>query len=939
MSIDRPGTRNRSVALLAVLLASAGCPAAPGVRDTSEPVQPCDEGWVRDGDGACVPEACGVGRWGGLEGATVFVDLAAAEGGDGSQDAPFSSIQAGIDLAGAAGGAVVAVAAGSYPQALVWGPEHDGVRLMGRCQELVTLDASVDSELLAGVDLDLGAGSASMAGLTLSGSPYIGLLVRSGGLQLSASTVRGAAYGGLVVIADSGLPAEVLVEDSTLSDNVGVGAHVQYDATLTLVRSVVQDTVPYGGLNGIGIQAYWDATLVLEDSLVSGSTGVGLIAGDSRTTVSLLDSVIRQTSSDVTGEGGFGIALTGGVTLHASGCSISESTQVALHAHGEGTTATLSGCELRDTRQGDNPDATRGAQVTAGARVTLLDSALLDNEGPGVLIKDGGAVEIERCEIARNLQGGLMVGAGGQATVRASTLAFGIEDDQGLGGAGAYVYEGGQLDLQDSLVEGNRGVGLFVTNGGSHASLARTVIRDTLPDAAGLFGYGLLVTDEATVSMQSCDLDHNTQAGMVVGMPRTEVSMRETTIQRTLPMDSGEGGVGLSVAAGAGVEAEGCTLSGNAAVALLINDEGSAVRMARTTIEDTAPDALGDLGYGVQVAGGAQLVLEDSDLIDNTKIGVLVLEEGSSARLSGGSVMGTRRHGAQTVGAGVAVQEGAVVEAEGLLLSGQDGPALLVIDSDTRVSCVGCEIEGNRFAGAVVVEGAALELDGCEVSGTLPQENLGGGVGVHAERWDDEPPALIILETEIHDNPIAGVRLQGAGSYRLEESTIHGGVGRTRAGITQCGDAVAALGGVGAWDGGSGLWLAGNQLRDGRGAGLMLHEAGASLGGNSWVDNALALVVQGAGCEDAVAGLEQEPITGELCPVYRYGVCQESFRLFLQVAELEPDSEVGDAPLRALGARPRSLGAPRPTAIPSSRPTPWDMDLHGPSRHICRTPG
>ena len=120
-----------------------------------DPDPDCDTGYLDD-EGECVPAVCGTGAWGNLEvdESTVYVDIAAAEGGDGSEAAPFTSIQAGLDAAGDADGSMVAVAAGTYPETLELGRGHDGVRLAGRCCELVVIDASVGDDSTPGIQVD-----------------------------------------------------------------------------------------------------------------------------------------------------------------------------------------------------------------------------------------------------------------------------------------------------------------------------------------------------------------------------------------------------------------------------------------------------------------------------------------------------------------------------------------------------------------------------------------------------------------------------------------------------------------------------------------------------------------------------------------------------------------------------------------------------------------
>ena len=155
----------------------------------------CAEGTVADGD-VCVPEACGIGTWGDLpvDGDTVYVDGAADPGGDGSEDAPLASIQDGLDLAGSRGGGQVAVAAGSYSEALALDHGHAGVDLAGRCRELVTLDAS-DVTAHAAIQVAAEAGDEIvLSSLTVTGGAagaddVTGDTTDAGGLVLTGGTV------------------------------------------------------------------------------------------------------------------------------------------------------------------------------------------------------------------------------------------------------------------------------------------------------------------------------------------------------------------------------------------------------------------------------------------------------------------------------------------------------------------------------------------------------------------------------------------------------------------------------------------------------------------------------------------------------------------------------------------------------------------------------
>ena len=915
----------RSPLLLALLLTGGGC--GPSQDDTQGDTSPPAD---------TAPEGCGTGTWGELEieAQTVFVDVAAPEGGDGSEDAPLRSIQAGLDAAAAEGEGMVAVAAGHYPETLLLGPEHSELHLAGRCKELVTLDASVGDGSLAGIELDLGTGTMTITGLSLQDAPWAGVLVRSGEVALRDSQVLRSAFGGVVAMQVADSPSELVVERSELADNGGISVVTQQHGSVTLVDSVVRDTalMDSGGVGvGIGVQAYVGGILVLDGTTLSGHTGVAISAGDTGTSLTLRDSTIQGTVPDNTGEGGYAIDLIGGASLDAEGCVFTDNTQAALHATSPGTTATLVGCEISATMVGDDPDATHALVVDAQAVVSVTDCQIHDNGGPAALVLDQGVLQLDNSELASNVSGGILVRDGGNVSVSSSTIRDGLVGDAGIGGAGLYVYEGGSAEIRDSLLEDNRSVGLFVSGETSQATITDSSILGTLPDDQGNYGYAVLAIEGATLEAHGCDFGQNTQAGVVTGNlhaatgPR--VTLVDTTVRATRFTAAGEGGIGLSAQAGSTIVAEDCSFVDNATMGAQATNQDTRLVLRRTVVEGTRPQPDGRFGYGVQISHSATLEAEDAEIIDSTAIGLLVVDSGSSATLSGGRIAGSQQHGALTVGTGAVVQEQAQLEATGLELSGNDGPGLLGIDVDTRLGCSACTLSDNRFAGAVVFEGASMALEGCTVNDNLPQENIGGGVGVHAELWDEYLPALVLDSSTIQGNPVSGVRLLGQGSYQLTGNTILGGEGWVRGGYAKCGDAVSASSGVTPWDGAEGLRLAENSIVDGLHAGLFLVDASCTLEGNSYRTNTTDLVAQGEGCEQVPEGFEDEPIDShQLCPTYDYGTCVEEFELYLEVAELEPGYEDSGARSRAAALVP-PMDPGLPQVAPLGRIPPLSLHI------------
>jgi len=674
----------------------------------------CDTGYLDD-DGECVSAACGTGTWGNLEldESTVYVDVAAAEGGDGSEAAPFTSIQAGLDAAGDADGGMVAVAAGTYPETLELGYGHDGVHLAGRCRELVIIDASVGEEGTPGIEADPKSSEVEVSGVTVSGSRYVGLLVGSETVTIRESTVAESEW-------------------------IGVGAY----------QAAIHAT-----------------TLTMEACEVRGNATGGVFALDSNTSVTLRETTIEDTQPDKNGEGGYGIQIHGGASLDAEACEI----------------------------------------------------------------------------------------------------------------------------------RGNTAVGVTLAESGTSVTLQGTTIEDTLPDENGEGGAGIQVSDGASLQAEGCGIKGNTTLGVLAYDSDTSVTLRETTIEGTLPDDNEVGGYGFQVHGGASLDAESCQVRGNTAVGVAVKDSGTSVTLRGTTIEDNQPGEDGAFGYGIGVQDGASLHAEACEVGGNTAVGVLATDTGTSVTLGDTRIASTMRGEEYTVGIGVAAQESASVVATGIDVSSNEGVGLYVFNDHTSLSCSSCTILDNQFAGAVVVRDGTLDISDSFIEDTNEQENLGGGVGIYAVPWIGGPPTLSLTDTTIQDNAIAGVWLSGEGSYALSGNTIHGGEGWTRESLTKCGDAVYAQDGVTAWDGTSGLLLENNELLDGLGAGVFLDDATAMLSGNSYSNNAVDLVHQGTDCSSPPDGHDGEAFSSdvELCPTYDYATCGDEFALYLTLAD--PETGHGEA--------------------------------------------
>ncbi len=941
-----------------------------------------------DGD-SCVPAACGVGTWGDLtvDATTVYVSADAADGGDGSAEAPLRSIQAASDLAGARGGGLVAVAAGSYTESLWFSTEHAGVELAGRCRDMVTLDASQAGPTTSGITVLMSAGELTISGLTIRGSVYDGLTIMSGTISVRDLAILDGTGAGVFAFR-----AGVFGTDLTL-DSVEVARTADYgivalDAGTTItIRDTLIEDVRQDGFDGfgVGLVAWAGATIEAERLEISGSAALGAIATGDGTTLSIRDSSIHGTQestntgyqsagvsagegaevlverSEVFGNMGSGVtSFSGGGRLALRECVIRDNLTSGQGGDGFGLRATYGGrieaddCEIVGNTWGGVLADDSGSSVVlqqVDVRDTFSSDAGGDGEaggdGFGLIAMEGGRVEAEGCEVRGSTGVGIIAdGTGSSMALRRVTVQDTRTDDNGQFGMGIQVTGGATLQAEACEVAWNTAVGVMVAEPGSWISLADSVVRETHADATGLSGSGVQVYGGAYLAAERCEFVDNLAVGISADDDGTVVVLQDCAVRGNYLDPVGETSCGIAVHNGATLQVVGGEIAENAELGLMVSGWGTTATLTDTVVRDTligvddlwgngalvlrggslraeevdfvrntsvgltisyggavhliggqvrdtlpAPD--GGAGFGFQVTGGSALELEGTDVVGNTAAGVLLGHEGTRAMIRGGSITDTKCSDGEQgmVPLALAVQHGATVLAEGLLVADNEGPGFYVSGESSELHCDDCTASRNQFAGVALTEGGAITARGTTITETKASANLGGGVGVWSAATDDDVPSFAKLdECVVSGNPIAGIWLQGGGSYDISDSVISGGEGLAHGVTTRCGDAVFASDGITAWDGTSGLRLTGNVLQDAAGAGLFLDNAEARLHENTFSDNAIDVLSQGDACTGAPDGWEGSG-TELLCPTlsggYEWPICDLRFSLVLFTEDVE----------------------------------------------------
>ncbi len=879
--------------LLALCPCALGCPTVvpdddAGDDDSAGDPPACEDGWLLDGD-ECVPEACGTGTWGDLDPAAmaVFVDAAAEDGGDGSQGAPLRRLQDGIDAAAGLGGGAVAVAAGTYLENVLLDDGASGVELHGRCTDLVVVDGSADPGASAiTIDGTWGVSGVLLRDLTVTGDGEIGVWVESADVTLERVAIAGARPLGLlayrasteVLLRDVTIAgtrpdgngdwgyainvyegAHLVAEDVVLEGNTGVAVLENGAATEVELRdAVVRDTATApDGRFGWGLAVYNGAAMSCERCTVEGNAAAATMTGDEGSTLTLVDTVIADTVFDGHGEGGFGIAARDGAAVAATGCTLQRSHGNGVYLDGLGTVVQLTDSDILDTLGDEGGYFGQGVAVRQGGRFEMSGGEIAGSVIHGVYARDPDVVVVLDGVTVRDTQ----------------------PDPFGEYGLGLAIHEG-EASVTDCVFERNHGVGLLAFEG-ALLDVEGTAVRDTLAPPEWGYGRGIEAQLGATVLARGCVLEGNTEIGLLA-YEGAHAVIEEVEILDTRPREAtGDFGVGLAVESGASLEATSCRIEGSTDVAVFLHEPGTSAVLTDTVVRGTQPTAAGEYGRGIEVQDGATLQLHGCTLEDHAEVGLMALWE-ASVWITDTAVRGIHRSPTTAIGTGVAIEAAATLQATGLVAEQCEGPGLMAGDT-TVVVCDGCALADNAFAGAVVSDGA-LTLLGGELRGTVPDANQGGGVGLYVAQPVHET-AVVLDGVRVADNTYAGVWVDGPSAVELRGCELRGGDGvvytyPSGETLRLHGDAVYATGGIGAWDGASGLLLEANQLLDSAGPAVFLDGASATLEGNTFAGNGVDLLQQACAGVAPPDGHEEAP-AAELCPAYDWPTVAVAFDAYL----------------------------------------------------------
>ena len=366
--------------------------------------------------------------------------------------------------------------------------------------------------------------------------------------------------------------SELTLSNSLVTSNRFIGIHL-LSSKATLQRSVVRNTLERVSdkMAGKGIVASVEpgqssgSVLTLRDCLVERNRTAGILLGSSKATVER--SIVRDThaqASDMQFGTGIQVTLQSGqsrqseLTLRDS--MVASNRFIGIHLLS--SKATLQRSVVRDTRErasdkesGIGISAVVGPGQKQGSALTLEDSLVVRNRSAGIQLL-GSQAKVERSVVrdtreqasddrsgigvtasfypaqsldstltlrnslvARNIATGLFL-IGGKATVECTVIRDTRVQvaDKGYGtGIWAVAYpgqsQGAELTLRNSLVAGNRSVGLALNK--SKAAVRCSVVSDTGKDGFRGGGDGLQAAGKSSLEVWDTVVERNARAGLL----------------------------------------------------------------------------------------------------------------------------------------------------------------------------------------------------------------------------------------------------------------------------------------------------------------------------------------------------------------------------------------------------------------------------------------
>ena len=557
-----------------------------------------------------------------------------------------------------------------------------------------------------------------------------GSMAEATGCEIKGTNAPLGSLVGYGAVAGTG--AFLRLEESLVRENLNAGVVAsETNSVVEVFRCTLRDNIPLSGIGGFGGAAGYGGKLTVTESLVLNNSCMGLAAFVKEAELVVQSTVIAGTQPSAGYPVGHGIGLAQNAVVIVSDSLVTDSVGAGLFAGpifedlGEPDikSAVVNRSVFKETGQvvaGDHTLPGSGIFLAGSIEFEMTDSKVSENHGYGLFIGQE--------EAATNQSSGSMTGSWINRTLSAPS---------GKLGAGVVVHGPVDFSVSESLLADNHGAGLVTTKAGSNVSLTSSTVRGSLsfdptnPQIGG--GSAVVATESARAVVDRCLFQDNLTIA-VAALTGAEINMSGMVIADTGVSEIGFGtGGGVEAQSGGRIHVAGSLLARNTEFGAAAFQSGSVVTLAGVVVEDTMPNAIGHLSFGIAAVDGGDAVVTHSQVRRNSTAGVFVLNAQSAAKITHSSMQDTRHadpasrgtRDYQVYGDGAAVKDGALTMDSVLLLNNGRTGAYFEAASGFIMNAV---VAGNSSYG--------LALEDCEAAVVVEQgSNSFFGNGI------DLPPA------------------------------------------------------------------------------------------------------------------------------------------------------------------------------------------------------
>ena len=440
----------------------------------------------------------------------IFVnDSECGEDADGSMRRPFCNLQDAMAMAKQVPEATIRLDPGTYQLSV------EVLRNVS-IEALSTTNTTLKGLFVVGRKGDSqGQGpSLSIKGVTLVGEGAPVAEVNQGSLNLH--TVRVDVKDGPAIVA-SGPNAELRIGNSeviTSDPVVTTPADTQSGAGMSS-QEIAQASCAW-------VCAQNGAHLLMDNVCLEAESVAVLIDGPA-TTATISSSVIKNTRLDPAGQFGYGVAVQGGASASIVGSTLVANSGVGTLVDGPGSSISIRATHIGQTSTNTLPGTGVGAMVQNGAAGTIVDSAFVSNEAPGLYVSNGATGNVTGSVFEANGFSGISVVDASATLDGNSIISSGPSLDHG-GGVGVFTWRLDEdqpfdLVLRSNLVEEQPGSAAYLRDSkiGLTLLIEGNLFRNngTPPVPGGVFLQGSL--DGVTISA-NC-FKGSTQYGLLADAP------------------------------------------------------------------------------------------------------------------------------------------------------------------------------------------------------------------------------------------------------------------------------------------------------------------------------------------------------------------------------------------------------------------------------------